>query len=447
MGSFYRTEESVKLKSKMKKLLVPLAIAISCQTMENRQSNVVTQDIDNFWEAYELVREESDSLAQIQLIDSLYIKRGTIGLEKMIEVRDYTASEYAYLINKYPKFFGSIRANTLKSKSLANELNDGVEKLEALYPDLKPAKIYFTIGGMRTNGTTRDSSVLIGSELAMADNTTDISEFEGRTKEWLETFFSSDPIDGLVLLNVHEYVHTQQTHIPNNLLHMALYEGVAEFVSVVAMGVPSDSPAIEFGKNNSEVRKKFELEMFYERIPDWLWSNSPNEFGVRDLGYYVGYAIAENHYNKSSNKKQAIKEMIELDYGNPSEIDAFIDNTNYFSKTIEELRIEDHKNRPNVVSIKEFENGTQNVDPNIDEITIHFSEKLNGYNTGVDYSDLAENAFPKVLNREWAADSTSWKLKVELESNKHYKFWITSNFRTGSGVALLPYLVEFRTRG
>jgi len=281
-------------------------------------------------------------------------------LKKIINARNYTAIEYVNLINNYPKFFESIHANTLKSKLLAEELNDGIEKLEVIYPDLKPAKIYFTIGCMRTNGTTRDNLVLIGSELAMAESTTDISEFEGGTKEWLETFFSSNPINGLVLLNVHEYVHTQQTSIPDNLLHIVLYEGIAEFVSVVAMGVPSNTPAIKFGEKNSAVRKTFEREMFYEKTSDWLWSNSPNEFGVRDLGYYIGYAIAESHYNKSSNKKKAIKKLIELDYSNPDEIDTFIDNTCFFSKMIEELRMEDQKNRPNVVSINKIENAPQN---------------------------------------------------------------------------------------
>lgn len=423
-----------------------LAIMVSCQTADKQQNSVITQDIDNFWKAYEFVQAEADSLVQIKLIDSFYIQKGTPGLKKMMEARNYTAAEYVQLINNYPKFFESIRPNTLSSKSLANELNAGVEKLRAIYPDLRPAKIYFTIGCMRTNGTTQDSLVLIGSELAMADSKTDISEFEGWTREWLETFISTEPLEGLVLLNVHEYVHTQQKPIPNNLLHMTLYEGVAEFVSVVALGVPSNTPAIEFGKNNSTVRETFEKEVFYERIPDWLWSNSPNEFGIRDLGYYIGYAIAEKHYNKSSDKQQAIKELIELNYQNPEEIDEFIDSTGYFSKTIEELRTEDRKNRPNVVGIKEIENGHQEVDSSIDKITVLFSEKLNGYNTGVNYSDLGESAFPKVTNRHWNIDSTSWALEVELEANKHYKFWITSNFRTNKGVALLPYLIEFKTK-
>ena len=84
-----------------------------------------------------------------------------------MEVREYSASEYVEMINKYPKFLSSLRSNTYKSKQLATELGKGIRKLENLYPNLKPAKIYFTIGCMRTNGTTRDSSVLIGAELAM----------------------------------------------------------------------------------------------------------------------------------------------------------------------------------------------------------------------------------------------------------------------------------------
>jgi len=57
-------------------ILFLMTIAISCQTTERHQSNVITQDIDNFWESYELIKQESDSLVKIQLIDSLYIQKG-----------------------------------------------------------------------------------------------------------------------------------------------------------------------------------------------------------------------------------------------------------------------------------------------------------------------------------------------------------------------------------
>lgn len=433
----------------MSRLLIFLLFCLffSCQSNEIRQNNVVTSDIDNFWIAYDEVIAEPDSIKQLALFDSLYIQKGTLGLEKIMEARNYTKQRYVDLINRYPKYWNSIRANTFKSKQMAEELNAGIQKLKAIYPSLKPAKIYFTIGAMRTNGTTRDSMVLIGSELAMADPSTDISEFEGRTKNWLEHFFGTNPLKGLVLLNVHEYVHTQQNPIPNNLLHMVLYEGVAEFVSVIAMDEPSATPAIEFGKNNLAVRDKFQREMFWERTYDWLWSNTPNEFEVRDLGYYIGYAIAELHYNQSTDKQQAIQELIELDYQSPEKINALIDQTAFFTKPLDSLRKEDRAFRPSVRGISEFGNGSKDVDSNVKQITIEFSDKLNGYNTGVDYSELGEAAFPKITNRSWAPDSMSWTMEVELIPNKQYKFWIGENFRSEKNIPLLPYLIEFRTSG
>jgi len=435
----------------MKKFLFILLIAItaSCQTIEERPANVITTDIDNFWTAYDLIVKEPDSLKQIQLIDSLYIQKGSVGLEKIMEVRGYSADEYVQMINSYPNFLSSLRPNTLKSKQLADELNIGIQKLEAVYPNLKPAKIYFTMGCMRTNGTTRDSLVLIGSELAMADKQTDISEFEGGTKEWLETFFHSNPIDNLVLLNVHEYVHTQQEPQVNNLLSIAIREGVAEFVSTLAMDMPSASPAINFGKKNAQVvREKFELEMFYlNNQPKWFWSNDPNDFGVRDLGYYVGYQMCENYYEQAENKKEAIKRMIGLDYTNELEVEGFVKETDYFSTSLDSLYQRFEINRPFVTGIRQFKNNSQNVDPKITQITVDFSEPLNGHNTGVDFGELGQEYFPKndVTRRFWSVEKASWTISLELEPNKRYQLLMSNNFRTSEDIPLKPYLIDFRT--
>lgn len=435
----------------MKKFLFILVIALitSCQSTEENPANVITTDIDNFWMAYDLIVKESDSLKQIQLIDSLYIKKGTVGLERIMEVREYAAEEYVQMINKYPRFFSSLRGNTLKANQLAVELNTGIQKLAAVYPNLKPAKIYFTVGCMRTNGTTVDSLVLIGSELAMADPQTDISEFEGGTKEWLAGFLSTNPLYNLVLLNVHEYVHTQQEPQLNNLLSIAIREGVAEFVSTLAMNTPSASPAVAFGKQHAlAVREKFELEMFYpNNRPKWFWSNNPNEFGVRDLGYYVGYAMCENYYLQAEDKAEAIKQMIELDFTNEAVVEDFIKKTNYFSTSLDSLYERFENSRPYVTGVQQFENNSQDVDPSIEQITVHFSTPLNGQNTGVDLGPLGRAYFPKnePSQRFWSADNASWSIGVNLEPNKRYQILISNNFRTTDDVPLKPYLIDFKT--
>lgn len=435
----------------MKKIIFLLlsVITLSCQPTEKSTASVVTSDIDNFWTAYDLIVKETDSIKKIRLIDSLYIQKGTIGLEKIMEARGYSAEEYVQLISNYPKYFSSLRPNTKKSKQLAKELKQGIEKLEAVYPHLKPAKIYFTMGCMRSNGTTVDSLVLIGSELAMADKQTDISEFDGETKKWLQTFFSTNPIDNLVLLNIHEYVHTQQKPQVNNLLSIAIREGVAEFVSTLAMDKPSATPAIDFGKKNAHlVREKFEKEMFYpNNQPKWFWSNYPNDFGVRDLGYYVGYQMCENYHKQAEDKDQAIKAMIELDFTNEGKVEAFVKKSNYFSTSLDTLYQRFEKQRPYVLGIRQFENNSQEVDPNIAQITIDFSEALNGHNTGVDFGDLGSAYFPKndVTKRYWSEDNKSWTISVELEPNQRYQILISNNFRTSEDIPLRPYLIDFKT--
>jgi len=435
----------------MKNIILPIILALSlfsCNKKTNKSNqNIIVSDINNFWNAYDKITTTKDSTLQYKYLDSLYIQKGTLGLKGIIQARNYTPEDYINAINNYPKFWTSIRQNTLKTDDYIDELNNGIEKIRAIYPKLKPAKMYFTIGAFRTGGTYLDSLVLIGSEIAMADKNTVTSEFPKDIRAGRRKFFDSNPINNLVLLNVHEYVHTQQNKLVHNLLSYCLHEGIAEFVSTKALGVPSAAPAINYGKQNERVKNKFEQEMFYgNNVSQWLWSDAPNEFRVRDLGYYIGYTIAEINYNNAEDKQAAIKEMIELDYTNETQVEDFVNKTKFFSKSLEELYNDFDKSRPTVLNIKQFQNNSISVNPNTKELTIQFSEPLNGHNTSVDYGNLGKDYFPKIIDRFWASDNKFWTVKVDLEPNKHYQFLISSNFRTEKGTPLKEYLIEFKTQ-
>lgn len=431
-------------------LFLIIVSLISCTGHPSKidSSNIITEDIALFWNAYDQITSTKDSTQQYQLLEDLYLSKGSDGLKAMIKSRNYTSKDFLDAINHHPKFWASIRENTLKADQFSTSLNEGIEKLRAVYPHLKPAKMYFTIGALRSNGTTMDSLVLIGSELAMTDQNTITSEFTKERADGFRTFFDSNPIDGLVLLNVHEYVHTQQNPFIGNLLSQVIYEGIAEFVSVIAMDQPSNAPAVEFGKNNPKVREAFEKEMFnMNNQHEWLWSSAPNDFGVRDLGYYIGYEMAELNYNKSENKKEAIKKMIQLDHTDEKALEAFVDGSSFFSKPLNELYEDFDARRPEVIKIKQFDNGDTQVDPNIKNITFVFSEPLNGYNTGIDYGPLGKEAFPKMdFNRTWSDDNREWSIPLELEPNKKYQFLVSNNFRKEDGTPLRALMINFETK-
>lgn len=405
----------------------------------------VSSDIDNFWIAYDKIVTTKDTLQQMKFLEELYIQKGTIGLKNFMETRNYTGKNILDAINNYPIFWNSIKANTLKAKSQYALIESDIEQLRTIYPSLKPATIYFLIGAFRTGGSAWKDNIFIGSEVSLADKSTLINELP----TWRQPFYKENPlIDALPLLCTHEYVHTQQNEIVHNLLSICLYEGIAEFVSCKATNKKSDSPAIEFGKANSEiVLKQYLKDLFIiSNNFNWIWGTNTNELKVRDLGYYIGYEISERYYNLSKNKEKAIKELIELDFTNEKEVERIVDMTRFFPKTLQELNNDYEKQRPTIIAITPFKNGSKKVKHGITKITVTFSEPLNVNSTSVDFGPLGEDAFPKLNpERTWSIDGKTWTFEADLKPNKRYQILISNNFRNKNDIRLKPYLIDFKT--
>jgi len=424
--------------------LIFLVLTNALLAQKTKQAYVST-DIDNFWIAYDKIIATKDSTQQYALLKEFYLDKGTKGLKGIIEVRNYSEKEFIDYITQNPKFWNSIRPNTLKVKSLYPKINANIKKLKKAYPDLKPSTIYFTIGAFRTGGTTQGNKVLIGSELSLADKTTIIDELPS----WRQSFYKTqNPLKELPLLCTHEYIHTQQKEMVENLLSMCLYEGVAEFISCKVTNTKSDAPAIEFGKANKKiVVDKFITDLFV--MPNnynWLWGENRNELKERDLGYYIGYEICERYYNLSKDKTKAIKELIELDYTNEKEVERIVNSTKLLPKTLEELYTEYENQRPKVVSILPFENGDQKVKAGIIQISINFSEEMDPNHRGFDYGPLGESniyTFKQLVG--WSNNNKTITIEVEVEPNKQYQALITNRFRSKKGIALKPYLIDFQT--
>jgi len=432
----------------MKKIfLLSLVLSISFLTFgQDYKQKIISTDIENFWNAFEKINSITDSALQRKYLKELYIDKGTQGLKYLIEVRDYTENDFISNMTKYPNFWKSLKTNTLDSKNSYTEIETSIQKLKLIYPDLKYYPIYFAIGAFRTPGTTFNNTVLIGSELSQGDETTIVDEFS----DWRKSYYKEyNPRKNLPLLCTHEYVHTQQKELVYNLLSKCLYEGIAEFVSCKATKNRSNSPAIEFGKANPKiVLDKYISDMFtMNNDGNWMWSENKNEFKVRDLGYYIGYEIAERYYNLSNDKTKSIKELIELDFKNEKEVTRIVESTKLFPKSLDNLYKDYENKRPTVLSIMPFKNKSKTVKPGVIKITIIFSEPTNKYNKGLDYGPMGETALPKIIHQSmtFSQDGRSWSFETELQPNQHYQILIPNTFRLKNGIRLKPYLIDFNT--
>ena len=432
----------------MKRALAPILLLYIFPFMSKAQDvqKVFTADIDNFWTAYDSIQTTKDSLKQIDFIQKLYIEKGSKGLKAFMAVRNYTATLWVQLIRLYPKFWNSIRPNTLTVKSYAPGIEISINKFKELYPDLKEAKMYFTVGGLRSGGTTMNDMVLIGAEIATGNASTDVSEFPGK---WLEGVFKNQQADNIVPLNIHEYVHTQQKGDPHNLLGQAIKEGACDFITELVTGRLMQNNYIVYGREHeTELKEQFKKEMFTSYSSNWLYNGS-NATTVADLGYFMGYSICKSYYNNSTDKKKAIKEIIELNFKNEDDIERFLSNSKYYPEPLNkgELVKAFEAKEPFVVKLEPFANGDKEVDPAIKELKIVFSAPMNKKGYSINNGSRGKDYSPVTGVVGFSDDGTSFTLRIEMKPDHEYEFLITGlSFKSAEGYPLKRYDVKFKTK-
>lgn len=416
---------------------------------QQRPPRIVFADIDRFWVAYDSMRTTPDSLRQLQFINALYITPGTPGLRAFMDVRGYKAEDWVRSVRRHPKFWASIRPRTQLAKTAATGIEPYLRKLQQLYPPLRPASLYFTIGVLGSGGTTKDSLVLIGAELATGNASVDISEFKPGMHAFLARHFQRDPLQGFIPLNVHEYVHTQLKGPGSNVLSQAIYEGTCDLLAELATGQPVPQQYMTYGpRHEAELKKRFGVEMFNPNFEHWFYNQeSTDPRHVPDLGYYMGYSICRTYYRRAKDKPQAIREMVELDYTNNQAVEAFLQKSGYYPAIdMPALKAAYARQRPTVLGIRQLAAGSQSVDARLQELTIEFSEPM-GPNTSIDYGPGGKAMWPLAGYGRFSPDKKSVTYKAVLQPDHDYEFLVTGdNFQSWqTGFPLNPRLIKFRT--
>ena len=94
-------------------------------------------------------------------------------------------------------------------------------------------------------------------------------------------------------------------------------------------------------------------------------------------------------------------------------------------------------------------NGSQDVDPSIDEISVTFNEEMMDQNWSWAYTNKID--FPEMTGQPYYVESyTRNVLPVKLEPGREYWIWLNSpkfkNFKDKSGNHLIPFEFTFKTK-
>jgi hypothetical protein len=431
------------------KILLSIVLTLACLNVQAQESSkIFTSDIDNFWVAYDSIRQTDDFGDKLELINRLYIHKGTKGLGAFMKARDYNDTLYVKLIDAYPKYWDSIRSNTLAVNGKSVELNEAVSNFKRLYPELKDAEMYFTIGGLRSGGTVMSNMVLVGAEIATGTPDVDMSEFKD---DWLRSVFAKQTLDNIVSINIHEYVHTQQKPGNGRVLNQSIREGSCDFITELVLDRPIKSQHLLHGKSRADtIKAQFKKEMFSHDFGNWLY-NGGQKGEEADLGYYVGYEISKSYYENSNDKTQAVKDIIELDFADDEAVEAFLIRSGYFKELIDKkvLVQQYEESLPYIVEVGPFANGSESVDPELKELRITFSKAMNTKGMSFNYTDRGSDYFPITKLKGYEDGDKTMVLFMELKPGTEYEFLITNQgFRSSDGYRLKDeaYLVKFKTR-
>ena len=337
-----------------------LLILAGSLSVQSDSVQIITRDIPNFWRAYDQAAGK-DSAERVRILETVYLQPGSPGLRDWIRVRlinpdtvrarlaaagwpkarldslprdsvkkvtapfyeRSAAEQLLHAVTQYPRYYAAVRATTLSvdtNMAITSGIRRGLANLAALYPDSRFPNIYFLIGTLSTGGTTAESGMLIGTEQSASDPSTPLDELP----DWVRKGMPWHRFASLVGLVVHEAVHTQQKPMPqgqhDTLLRHSLGEGIADFVSELAVGPwAANTPRQIYGRGHEhDVWVDFQDEMEIAGdsiIKMWMYNGmlpAGQNHGAVDIGYWVGYRIAGAYYARATDKRAAVRELLEL---------------------------------------------------------------------------------------------------------------------------------------
>lgn len=271
------------------------------------QVKLVTSDIHHFWEAYD--QAEKDPLHRKEIFNEVYFGKASPGLEDYFDNKIGNVDVFLRNLALKPAFYKAIRNNTLYVDKLKDSIRICLNNMKALYEDAVFPDIYFMIGRWSSAGTVSFNGLLIGTDQYAGGPGIPLNELNGWEKRNLKG------VEQIPALVSHELIHfIQLKRDDTTLLSGALAEGMADFIGEKISGVNVLKWLHEFAnKREAEIWKEFKSEMFLNRYNNWM-GNGNNETPNRpaDLGYYIGYKICEAYYSKAADKKQAIRDILEI---------------------------------------------------------------------------------------------------------------------------------------
>lgn len=274
-------------------VLTPIFLILLCSlcfaqyVTDPLKASFVTQDITNFWNAFDQLK----TTPQDNPFEAFYIKPGSPGVKAFTPGRiESSASLFKTVLERQDDYVKA-RKNSLEMLDNEKQCRAAFMALKYLYPKAVYPNVYFVIGRFNSGGHSNPKGLIIGAEMIQSKD--------------------------VPYMVAHELIHYQQDSIPRenlNLLAACINEGSADFIAELISGGGPNRQTHDYGNANEALLwKEFKLIMDdKEDSHDWMYNYKPKNGYPPDLGYWIGYKITEAYYDKATDKKKAISDILHI---------------------------------------------------------------------------------------------------------------------------------------
>ncbi len=258
-----------------------------------------TEDVTRFYQVY----DNAHGHPTAEQLQHDYIDRGSDGLHEFAKIRRISGAAIAETLAKHPEIYSDARRCMAVLPNVRRRLDVALHTLGRLYPEARFPPVTIAIGRGKPVGTTSATTgVLIGLEALCASN--DQSD--------------PNPEDRFVHVIAHEYAHIQQLSVYTNdenptVLEAALIEGGAEFTAeLISGGVSYYQAGVWARGREKQIETAFVSDEDKTDLSKWFYNGKGTADWLGDLGYWVGYRITRSYYQHAANKRQALRDILEV---------------------------------------------------------------------------------------------------------------------------------------
>ena len=308
------------------------------------KAKFVTSDIQNFWRAFDLASKETEKEKRISIYQAEYLDKGSAGLQDFLRMRIGSAKNLAETVEGLPRFYSSVRPSTLRVAEMEKKMRRSLRKFKEVYPEAVFPDIYFVIGVANTGGTASTNGLIIGTELYGTTAETPRDEFPEVFRNFLKDVKDDNElktlvakalgtalksIDRLPAIVAHESCHFNQNYPrQTTVLEKSIQEGSCDLIAELTAGAVIN-PSIKSYADRYEEKfwRDFAAQMHGKDLSLWMYNSFKIKDRPGDLGYYMGYKISREYYRNSRDKKQAIREILNI-----KDFTAFFEKSGYREK-------------------------------------------------------------------------------------------------------------------